>query len=427
MSGAKPKRTQSKVRLTVVASGQKSSKNKNIKSSLPRQRAARSKRSSNGPSVRLSPCASEYAQAIVDPFDGPLACVPSSYPPLSTFKSRVWARGSLSIGSAGYGFIMVKPNNLFSNTATGLCFSATSYAQSGFPVADTDIGVFRASTNAPFTSAQIGTTALLAQFRIVALGVRTWYTGTELNLSGEMVALRQPDNVSLLGTTYTQMLSFPAARRVAITSERLTIDTTWIPTKPRDLEFQDLTINDDYCLGIVVNGVASSASAFGFEVFGICEYIGSNVPSRTLSPADPEGFAAVLTAAQQTGDTWYGDAREAARSLLSNAASALAGMSSTNVGRAAIRVGLNYAGMGGLASALPSLSEGKDEPAEHHQLRLKGRDEMRGLRGEPLKFTPEKEAEQLPLPDTRPKGEPMIFTAEQQRAIDWYLAHPVTH
>jgi hypothetical protein len=336
---------------------------KKVKSSqakqAPKKHVPRQARQTTSQSY-LSPCVRDYAQALVDPFDGPLACVPSSYPPIPTFKTRVWARGTFSTGTQGVGFVLVNPYRIFANDGSGVCKSETTYAQSGFPVSSGDVGVTIVNPNAPYSTAQISETNTGIQFRIVSVGARVWYVGSELNLQGEYFALRHPDNESLLSITSSLVLGFPSARRAVITNGRAPIDVTWIPMKPKDLEFNGTLTPGLSSLGILGTGPNGSANIFAYEVYGIVEYIGYGVPARTPSSADPAGFAAVLTAAQSEGDTWYGSARDAAASLLSHAKSAVTGLSGSSTGRAIMRVGAGMAlnaflpGLPAVGQTLPS-------------------------------------------------------------------------
>lgn len=291
----------------------------------------------------LSPCVRDYATALVDPFDGPLTCIPSSFPPIPSWKTRVWCRGTLSTGTNGIGFAFVNPKNIFVNNTGSILTSGVTYAGTGFPNSAADVGTIQNATNAPYAAAAISdANPLGVQFRMVSVGVRCWYTGSELNLQGEMISFRQPDNNSAAGLTTTQLLQFGSTRRAQVTSERATLECRWIPTKPSELEFQG-TIDGVGSMGITVTGPASSANIFGFEVFGICEYIGATVTSRSPSHADPAGFAAVLTAVQAQGDSWYGSARDAAVSLLKASAQALGELSGSRGGRAAMSMGASYA------------------------------------------------------------------------------------
>lgn len=327
----------------------------------PPRRAKSSKVAHGRPNQRsgLSQCAQEYAAAVVDPFDGPLACVPSSFPPIPSWKTRIWQKGTFSTGTNGVGFVVVAPRNFYTSDGGGVSKSTITYAGAGFPGTYSGAGITQANSNAPYPQASIGEAAKLAQFRQVALGIRVWYVGSELSIQGEMVALRQPDNESVLGLTMDETLAFPSSRRVAISSARAPLDVRWTPMKPKELEFQGV-VDNNFCLGILATGPNASANIFSYEVYAIGEYIGYNVPNRSPSHADPAGFAAVLTAVQNQGDSWYGDVRDSVGSLISAAWNGLKDLSGSPGGRALInatgRAGMSYL-LGPSMAIGPSITE----------------------------------------------------------------------
>lgn len=336
------------------------------------------------PSGNLSACAVDYALALSDPFDGPLACVPSTYPPIPSFKTRVWSKGNISIGSSGYGFVVIAPGQCAANDSVGILSSSTAYAQFGFPGTSLDTGVIQANTNSLFTTAQIGPVVGRAKFRQVSCGVRVWYIGSELNLQGEMYGVREPDNNSLLGLSAATLLNYPSSRRVVVTSLRAPLEIIWIPVQPVELTFQTSTTNGAYSLGIVVTGPAASAGIFAYEVFSILEYVGSNVPMRTSSHADPVGFSSVLNAVQDTGDTWYGRARDFAKETVKVAASGLSALSNSRLA-AGVGQGIGSAMFGGRMSfpdtsgtlpRLPSMERGRVTVTEEPEEGDKGSDHL---------------------------------------------------
>lgn len=305
----------------------------------------------------LSPCTRDYIGALCNPFDGPLSCVPSSYPPIPTYKVRTFNKGFISTGTTGVGFVQFQPYGLFANNTLSVLSSITTYAGAGFPSTFPLLGVVSADTNSPYASASINTLALGIQFRVVACGVRVWYIGTEIDIQGEMFGFRHPDNETISGLSVAQVLSFSNTRRVAVDNQRRTLDVTWIPMKPQDLEFIGSFASSVFSIGIALTGAASKTNQFAYEVYGICEYVGANVPNRTPSSADPAGFAAALEAAQSTGDTWYGNARDATASLLKTAYQIAGNLSGSHVVRAAANYGMRMAvgAATGYLSGYPSL------------------------------------------------------------------------
>lgn len=253
----------------------------------------------------LSPCATAYALALKDPFDAPLACVPS-YPPLPSQKLRVWARGTMVTGTAGWGGVIVRPllsamndyNTVLTTTGT---FAGTSLPNPG------DAGTQLYATNNPYNSTQIVNNM---QARIVACGIRLWNTTAQLSIGGTEISLIHPDNESIAGLSFAQMSEFNTAQVSSPDDERTPIVLTWLPTRPVDFEYQtgnQLLTHQSYSMGFLVQAPSvSTPQQYAFECFAQVEYVGANAPARSFSAADPNGMAAVLTAAENGSQISHG-------------------------------------------------------------------------------------------------------------------------
>jgi len=263
---------------------------------------------------------------------------------------RVFVRGSAVYGVNGGGFVMINPKRLFANDIGGCYWSqnAATYIDTGFPPLGA-VGTLSTNSNSPFNYGAFGSgtpTSSTNQYRIVSAGVRSWYTGTELNLSGECLGFRHPDNDTVDNLSHNTLLGFDSVRRVLENSSRPVMETLWIPTKPSDLEFQSLA--DLVCpLGHARLGKAGET--FAFEAYVLYEFIGRNVQGKSGSHADPSGFAAVLTAAQSEGDTWVGSARNAGASLINAATNGLKSLSGPVA--SALRVAGPYLGRAAISAA----------------------------------------------------------------------------
>ena len=323
-------------------------KSKGRKKAPAPSKTKKPRKSTMGP-VNLSPCVRDYAYALVDPFDGPLTCVPSAFPPIPSFKARVWNKGFVTVGTGGVGYILVNPQRLAVSDSGSIWRSGPTYAGAGFPATSGTVGNVVANTNAPYAQASIAETAYGTQYRVVSAGIRVWYQDTELNLSGEMLGVRQPDNQTLVNAPYDTIQGFPGTRRVANDSERNPLSVTWLPVKPSELEYSGAPLAGAESLGIMFTGV--NGVRYGYDVYAIVEYIGYFVNTKTMSHADPAGFAAVLTAVQSEGDTWYGNARDAALHFLKTAAVAAQELTGSKIGRLAMNMAGNWA-MGRMNMAL---------------------------------------------------------------------------
>lgn len=317
----------------------------------------------SSPAGQLSPCVLDYAVAVTDPFDGPLSCLPAEFPPLPSYKTRVWAKGSGATGTIN-GFVMMSPSRMAVNDANAVCYSnnVATYIQDGFPATTGDAGTALGNSNSLYGSGQLGAGAAFVQYRVVGAGLRAWYTGAEVDLSGNIICLREPNNTSLVSTTSTLALAYQNCRRVINTSERNVVTVLYMPVGPNDISFGSSAAATDYCLGIIFQSKAAVASAFAWEAFAIVEYIGRNVPGRTRSHADPEGFSAVLSSLQNQGDTYVGRISDGATKLIKAAyheISAMSGPMLRTGARAALAGGVNYFFGGGGAVASRLIGDGE--------------------------------------------------------------------
>jgi hypothetical protein len=264
---------------------------------------------------KLSNCARLYLHALVNPFvqiDGPsLPCIPD-YITLPSNKVQVTARGTMVLGTAGVGYVLVDPYAGISNSGSVVGSNVS------FPVLYTDAtytfpnlnylpsggtlptGVSGANTNSPFTI----TAAPLArsQVRLVGGGIRLKYSGTQLYKGGTMALYRQQDNTSIAsGATNSALLQAPLSAAAPVTRDWHSV--TYNPASITDVSYQTFNPyngilgNSHYCLLIMVTGPAVNTiqQTFDFEYTAYFEQIGSNLQ---LSPShsDPVGHGAIQTA-----------------------------------------------------------------------------------------------------------------------------------
>lgn len=290
-------------------------KNKN-KAGKPKPKGANKKKNGGRPrargpnraaprSAQLSQGTAQYAMCLRDPFDGPITGVPSAFPPIPSGKVRYWARGTMTIGSGGTGFVLMNP---FYGVVSDLTFvyqTGSTYAGSTLTLAAT--GVSGASTNSPHNAANMTGAIPLLQARLVSAGLKLYPTMAEVDLNGTYVMLRNPDNQTLDTMNTSAMLAYETASRLPVDSSRRPACVLFNPVNPDELDYGSYTPHSGrYCMGILVSGTASKT--FAWEASAVFEEIGSYAHGETPSHADPEGFAAVLNASSDAGSVGYGDA-----------------------------------------------------------------------------------------------------------------------
>lgn len=298
------------------------------------------------------PCTLDYAYCLLDPFGCNVpVCVPDLHV-LDSLKHRSFLRGSFNAGTTGFGFVAYNPHqstndpytcrpaycqNLASAGANAPChpvvYSTAAYTGTemindfqddgtpnytiggksitNFPYEQTD---FAQNLESSYSDAWLTGNK---RVRLVAAGIRARYTGTELNLGGNMVLFREPDNASLLpsqGDEYSmdEVLAHPNALVIPIS--RKWKNVVWKPVSEDDYTFCPNGLNGianstfqkmltgsetvlssnsspAWPLAIIVFGCVAGVS-FEYEVFGHYEFIGA-IANKTKSHSDINGVSLV--------------------------------------------------------------------------------------------------------------------------------------
>lgn len=266
------------------------------KSTTPRASYARKSAMSKRLQVTIPECSIHYIDAIFDPFDTPCGvCIPCDLFPLPSQKVKTTFRGVGNLGTTGYGFVVVNPATV--NDIAGV-ITTTSTSVGGATTAlnaftNTGNGLF---TQLPYTAANLVGNTL--QTRVVAVGMRVRYSGTEMGRSGLYVACEEQDLGTLNTSTYNQIKDIPNAY-----TTRPAGDGTWDsvvcysgPITPGTLEFvksaNPLATAGVYPFAIVMQGVAGDP--FEIEIVEHIEYIGTMVQGKTMSHADPTTYGKIL-------------------------------------------------------------------------------------------------------------------------------------
>ena len=145
------------------------------------------------PAGVLSECAARYACAIGAPFSAGAigACVPS-FPARPSFKVHSRINGTFSIGTAGVGYIGVAP--CVSNSQRCIYYTGSTFTGTTLMVSGTGVNAITNTSNpyasGAFVPASQATDAMTA--RIISVGLRIRYTGTELNRGGIVYGLVHP-------------------------------------------------------------------------------------------------------------------------------------------------------------------------------------------------------------------------------------------
>ena len=246
----------------------------------------------------LPKCARDYLQDLYDPFTSPPSCLPIS-PSQPSQPTKVFARGTLATSeTTGFGFAMMRP--MPANDRTTVVVSLSNYASQVTPTFDDSlphIGSEYLNNNSPFEDNQFnGTGASLTQevsWRIVSMGLRVKYVGTELERGGQIVAMETPNHRSVEGLGTADLLRFDRA-------SSSTVDRNWHaalyqPVRVSSGNYGEwtytssispsgpATANNPFMLGVLINAATPTTSVtYLWEAFATYEFIGDIVRSKTI-------------------------------------------------------------------------------------------------------------------------------------------------
>jgi len=287
-----------------------------------------------GKKTRLSECAQMYLQALEDPFNAMSeACIPL-LPSTPSRKLKVWNKGVLTVGTAGFGFVQALP--CADNNTNCIWISTATYT--GTITALTGTGVSSQVTNSDYTSSQFALGYAGLSCRIVGFGIRVMYTGSLLNLSGDVHVLEEPNHGSLNGLSVANFDAYDKSQKFS--TSKMWTNVTYHPVLPTDTDYAGNSIplgaGNVPILGIAISSLAGNT--FDYEVYGIFEVIGSIARGKSPSMNDTVGVDAVLNVVQSRPRDGY-------------------------VGAAPIRKELTMAdhivsGLSSLATIIPSIMEG---------------------------------------------------------------------
>jgi len=262
----------------------------------PRNKRASATSRSNLSRSNLSKCATDYAQSLGNPFNGPAdACVPD-YPALMTGRFRVWSKGTfttaVSVGPAS-GWIAFDPLNAMASDNPCVFYND--------PVSTTGDTILTPTitpgsnvpqySNSPYVLGAFGQAGL--QARVVSAGIRIRYIGTELNRGGEIVGLHHPSHSQLSGFTVPLMNTYKESARLPPIREWSTL--LYRPVDTGDLNFaiQLAPAAMQFFMGFIVPSGIPGASPYEYEVFSNLEMQGAQVQNKLPSHVDSVGHGAV--------------------------------------------------------------------------------------------------------------------------------------
>lgn len=291
---------------------QKSNSNKNAPQKVSKRKEKAELMVEN--TFRVGKCATDFAASLADPFSGPTeACLPVT-PSISSRKVRTFVRGQLVTGTNGYGFLTAQPlasndGNLISGSVgTAACYSSSAaFAGFGIPVLNTGVtGVVAYNHNGDYSASQFS--AQLAQVRLVSMGMRIRWAGTEFSRGGRIILYEDPEHAdwSQTGISLSQLLANEKSREFKVSEDWTTLCHSG-PVMPSEYDFAPTPFGPfgasstpaHYLLALVQ---AANSSGLDFEVYWNWEISGRNVRGKSRSDADDLGFTTVSSAIRNVKD-----------------------------------------------------------------------------------------------------------------------------
>jgi len=237
---------------------------------------------------KLGECTHKYGLSLANPFTGPAgACMPVS-PSLMTRKVRSFCRGTMAVGTGGFGYVLANGRGM-KNDVHGAYFSSSAFT--GITMAAAGTGVNGADANADTGSGDFS--ANTTQGRLVSFGVRVRYRGTELNRGGRYLTLEEPDHGNMADYAASDLLAEEKCNEHAVGSDWVQVCLSG-PVAPADYDFTtctDINVANNY-LAVAVE--STPGNLFDFEVFWNYELVGAPVRGKTYSEADDAGVGAVI-------------------------------------------------------------------------------------------------------------------------------------
>lgn len=261
-----------------------------------------------GATLRMYPTTANFGYVYMDPFTITQARLPV-LPIYATKLVRSVAGGNGIINSTGIGFVGVRPGQTLANDFPAVYYSNDPSSPPFFTDNAQTYNIGTASVNKqPFTIASLaaGLENSVAG-RIVALGIRVRYTGTELNKAGTWYSGQNNPKISLdaFGIDDVKKIqgykegSFGQRSWVALTRHITTnVDKEFMQVQDnvfKTVDSQTFTKEENMYMGIIMQG--TPGQSYEWEVVSHIEYIGINLDSQAVTNLDTAGSEMIISEA----------------------------------------------------------------------------------------------------------------------------------
>jgi len=274
-----------------------------VKHNRRADRAATSQEVHAGPEGQslLTDCTIKYAAAVHDPFNTSVgACVPD-VDVRTSFRTKCWARGVMSTGTNGFGFIALNP---YAGLASD--FACCSYTVANIPenkiVTTIDgISVLGLPMNSLFESTAFSPTIAGKRlaFRPVAWGLRMRPITAELELAGVCAGITIGNAANAEDLQWTDLMGQQEVEPIAVASTREWTTVTGTGSMLFGIDagnyassLKDAGISDAGRVVTYLMCEGCPEADFEFEIVAHYE-IDGEIPGKLPSHCDPIGQSAV--------------------------------------------------------------------------------------------------------------------------------------
>lgn len=227
-------------------------------------------------------CLYDYAKCLADPFNTPASCVPVfPSPPSRKVKCVYRGRGVTGINSMG--MVCVAPQQLpFSNYNSIHYSELITYPTGpGDALSVVAAGIAVDHSNSPYGATEFGNQSDELKYRLVSLGIRVRYAGTQLNRGGTVRAMQSVFHEDMVGnTSYNNMGLYPACKTVPFGNKWQ--ELLWTPVKRDELDYSYVVSNNDVTMLVMIQSAVKD-QPFEFEVIGNFEVVGKTIQNPTPS------------------------------------------------------------------------------------------------------------------------------------------------
>lgn len=257
-----------------------------------------------GGTLRMYPSTLKFGQVYGDPFTKEEAKLPV-LPILPTKMLRTVSSGNGTISSAGYFMITVRPVTSAINDFPSVFFSNQAASPPFISTTNANIGTANAKSPYKLADFTYGAEAALS-LRIVSMGIRVKYTGTELNAAGTCYMAQTLPKVSMDNYTPDDIQKMqgykeypfrngkwhPLIRHITQENDKdfLQFDATkvlWV-TCENDIP----TLENTNYLGMICQ--ATPGQSVSWEVVTHFEVSGANLEQREIGHVDNEGTERII-------------------------------------------------------------------------------------------------------------------------------------